>query len=717
MKIAMKPFHFFISLISLSLILTACDNDLDQPDNPDIIDNIEQYAPDVTILNNDIMDNVEIVNDSTIIFYSNLNLNNVLSIGNKFVYYENSSAKNFFAGIVKNIESAAPKYVVYTSVPSFSEIFEDLDITPLLNSEDFKVDFLENADDNAIFKGIVSNDVWNNIETVYHVQDSVSSDSVSKSRSSSQVPIDVTLSFQIKPNQAFDGNVFLRLQGTIYIHDGGCFEMNVNVIVGLQGSFSMASVSAKRRYIPLLEIKNGITLYTNKIVGIRLKPSLNFFYGGEIKLEAGFKYEVINANCNVKYFNGSFSNLSNDNLKDTYFRVQSLHTEGEFGLSLNGDLYAFVFSDKFLSCGVRLVGGLSISGEKNVGIQFPDIANFDFSVSFSPIFEVTPFFAIRKPDGLKRFEGGTFKANTEKFSVDLLPNIHDINYETKADKLNCEVKITNENSCFIKTKENGIALFKQGEKTPVEKKCFISSSPSDADNFEFTINWENTYEIAKFSESEKGEIAYGERILIGMCPDDDHPHAIDLGLPSGTKWACCNVGASSPEGYGNYYAWGETSTKSSYTYENSLTCDKTTSELKALGIINSSGNLTPTHDAASVNWGGSWRMPTKAEQEELIKNCTWTWTSRGGHSGCKVTGSSGKSIFLPTGGWYEVLPDFGSASVKYCGHSAAFWSATPDSRYYGSSYELYFSIDYYGEDRYLEDTMRCYGQSVRPVSD
>ena len=109
---------------------------------------------------------------------------------------------------------------------------------------------------------------------------------------------------------------------------------------------------------------------------------------------------------------------------------------------------------------------------------------------------------------------------------------------------------------------------------------------------------------------------------------------VDLGLPSGLKWATCNMGASGSSDYGDYFAWGKTSPKSTDVSDYH----------KVWGDI--SGN--PSLDAAAAKWGGGWRMPTKAEFQELQDNCTWTWTTHGGHHGYKVTGPNGNSIFLPS---------------------------------------------------------------------
>ena len=190
--------------------------------------------------------------------------------------------------------------------------------------------------------------------------------------------------------------------------------------------------------------------------------------------------------------------------------------------------------------------------------------------------------------------------------------------------------------------------------------------------------------------------------------NDGHEY-VDLGLPSGLKWATCNVGANNPEDYGNYYAWGETATKSEYTTYNSLTYELGISELQAQGIIDGNNNLTPQHDAARVNWGGDWRMPTKAEQQELINNCTWEWTTQNGVKGCKVTGTNGNSIFLPVAGYRS------GSSLHYDGEYGSYWSSTPyDYNYDRDACGLHFGDGY----EYVNWTLaRFSGLPVRPVSE
>ena len=181
--------------------------------------------------------------------------------------------------------------------------------------------------------------------------------------------------------------------------------------------------------------------------------------------------------------------------------------------------------------------------------------------------------------------------------------------------------------------------------------------------------------------------------------------AIDLGLS--VKWASCNVGANSPEEYGYYFAWGETTAKSSYTDANSVTYDLSTSALKSRGIIDAAGNLTSAYDAATANRGDKWRMPTENEMKELINQCTWEWTSVNGVNGQLVTGPNGNSIFLPVAGCRL------DTSLNGAGSYGFYWSASP----YGNYGYYACSLRFYSGDYFWYNGDRYHGQAVRPVSE
>jgi hypothetical protein len=188
---------------------------------------------------------------------------------------------------------------------------------------------------------------------------------------------------------------------------------------------------------------------------------------------------------------------------------------------------------------------------------------------------------------------------------------------------------------------------------------------------------------------------------------------VDLGLPSGLKWATCNVGATTPEEYGDYFAWGEVEPKTTYdwsTYKYGTNYDQLTkycsnSSYGKDGFVDNKTVLDPEDDAATANWGGAWRMPTKAEQDELRNNCTWIWTTQNGVNGYKVTGPNGNSIFLPAAGYLV------GGALNLAGSGGYYWSSSLYTDGPSGAYYVYFSsggVDWYYGNRY-------YGFSVRPV--
>lgn len=191
---------------------------------------------------------------------------------------------------------------------------------------------------------------------------------------------------------------------------------------------------------------------------------------------------------------------------------------------------------------------------------------------------------------------------------------------------------------------------------------------------------------------------------------------VDLGLPSGLKWATCNVGANSPEDYGDYFAWGEVEPKETYNWSTYKYCNGSSSTLTKYCYDSSYGKdgftdtktvLDPEDDAATVNWGGNWRMPTTEEQQELINNCTWNWTTQNGVNGYKVTGPNGNSIFLPAAGYmYEGTLNNAGSYGRYC-------SSSLDTGFPSYAYYVFFYSGYVDWDDYFG--YRYYGLSVRPV--
>ena len=231
-------------------------------------------------------------------------------------------------------------------------------------------------------------------------------------------------------------------------------------------------------------------------------------------------------------------------------------------------------------------------------------------------------------------------------------------------------------------------------------------------------------QIIQKLEDLKGSIGGG-----GTTPDGGETPStmeyVDLGLPSGLKWAKCNLGASKQSDYGDYYAWGETTPKTDYTWATYKWMQAGTSgwqyitkytfaDGKTGGIwYDSAGNfigdnktvLDAADDAATANLGSPWRMPTFDEIQELRDNCTWTWTTQDGVNGYQVDGPNGNAIFLPAAGGRE------DSGLKFAGSWGYYWSSLLHTNASNGARSLDFDSvrhDWDGYNRFL-------GCSIRPV--
>ncbi len=187
-----------------------------------------------------------------------------------------------------------------------------------------------------------------------------------------------------------------------------------------------------------------------------------------------------------------------------------------------------------------------------------------------------------------------------------------------------------------------------------------------------------------------------------QCPDNNHPHMIDLGLPSGTLWACCNVGASSPEDYGGYYAWGETEEKESYTWENYIHADGEYGTSHDIGT-----DIAGTeYDVAHVKWKGSWQMPSQAQVKELVENCTREWETQGAINGYTFTGPNGNTIFVPVAGFI-----FDSTNI-FDNNDGRYWTSSLGPSDCERAYYLFLNNENVSCDNYDNRQLGC---SVRPI--
>lgn len=187
----------------------------------------------------------------------------------------------------------------------------------------------------------------------------------------------------------------------------------------------------------------------------------------------------------------------------------------------------------------------------------------------------------------------------------------------------------------------------------------------------------------------------------------DNHEMVDLGLPSGLRWASCNICASRPEEYGEYFSWGEGFPKDDYSLVHYKWWNDRVSLADRLKYNKDDGltTLEADDDTATLQWGNGWRMPTKDEFRELLDFCKWSWTSRGGINGYTVVGPNGNSIFLPAAGFHM------DTRLIRPGEEGAYWSSTLGDTPSVLASQLGFKQD----GHYPIETYRDYGYSIRPV--
>ena len=242
---------------------------------------------------------------------------------------------------------------------------------------------------------------------------------------------------------------------------------------------------------------------------------------------------------------------------------------------------------------------------------------------------------------------------------------------------------------------------------------------SDDDDYNFNKSFDNTvlaigksgYLDIPTMTSRNGWQLVKDDDPLGICRNSKHPHVVDMG--DGLKWSCCNVGAKTPIEYGDYFAWGETTTKSTYDWSTYKYCKGSSTTMtkycnsSSYGTVDNKTQLELSDDAARANWGGTWRMPTIDELSKLNSNCTWSWTTVNNVNGYMVTAKNGNKLFLPAAGYRS------DSSLSNAGSYGDYWSSSLGTSYAKYARHLYF----YSSNRNADGSNRCGGRSVRPVTE
>ena len=471
----------------------------------------------VRILDNHFSKYVVKFSDNQIILDSSLPKNLMPNIDDILVFPLQIAYRPAYIGKVTSITHQDGKIFLDMEMPSMDEMFTEFSQDVKLNSSNVHVAVDPNSDGEDYDCKVVDNSVWEEMDS-YIVDDENDNVSTRGSIGTDGIEnVDFTIEIPIE-KKVFTGKVYIRIHGNIKMLSTSSADMLLHQEIGLKGDLNWADVPAQRKFIPILKGKK-LPIMGSLLAGLVLKPELDLFYEGEIKVQSGLNCEIVSNDftCKIRdYKVGSAS--TKEKKRKIYFRVKNIYTRGEIGLSTTGALFYLVGDERLMSFGANLEAGVGISGEKSVGIQFPQIVNFDFNVSVYPFVYISPWVQFSgktyKKDKLVQFKG-------DPYLVSLLPTFA-IN---QAQKINKKVSVDTDvnKQSFISSKDNGVALFKKDASTPVMKSSTNNgntrsigtrASYSQNYNLSFSVTDNGEYEIAPYIETADGEMVYGERVPV-----------------------------------------------------------------------------------------------------------------------------------------------------------------------------------------------------------
>lgn len=509
--------------------ITDADKDLsfDAPETGS--DDVLNYAEEVvTIVAQDTPGEVSVVDDSELTLSEEVVSSNGIAEGTVIVIQTGSSSKDLFIGkVVSTTDNGDGTVTVHTEMPSVEEVFQELEITPVMDRTNTLAEAIPDEGDNAVFTGLVDNSIWDELTVVHTEKRRMTK---AEGDDNEEAAIDLTLSFEMKPNEALSGSIYIRIKGAVTLREDKTFILNADISVGVRGEFHLSDEEpAVFTKVALLKLANPIMLYSNKIVTVTFDPSLNFFVEGSVALDADMQYEILSSKIVATYANGVFNAGAAEKERKSYFRVERFKLYGAYGFSIDSDFNAYILARDFLSAGAEIESGVKISLEGDVSytyVEFPGLFAFDVKMGFTPYVGVTPYFTAVG----NKFEGDTFEKEFSSWSLSLVPEFKQIDYVTSKtaveglEDLSVSVDVDPElTESFVETQEDGIALFELGEEEPVDMAPVVEDNNSRSapgpkvlsEEVNFKLDTEKKYEIARYSKTMDNTVVYDKKIPIG----------------------------------------------------------------------------------------------------------------------------------------------------------------------------------------------------------
>ena len=594
---------------------------------------VMKLAENAKVYDEDKTDYFRSVESGKIVIDPSMEGEDIPQVGEIIICPATEKTPNGYIGKVVSAETTASGIEVQTEVVPLNEAFEELHISTVIDMAPY-IESVEDGDGNELDFRMVPDSEWPQVEPQTRAQGNGS------------------LNFAVKVEEdAFEGEIYQNNSFTVDIDISWFkikkFDISIEKKSGVKGKWEMIGLETEDFKKTLGELKVNtapIPIPSTPIVIVPVLYTELFFESkAEVSLtsELGLLFE--HQLYNFSYNNGNPISSSTDLLTGpkAYFQFNSLEAKGEMALGLSGGVKMAFWNEALLALGTELTVKGTVGIEAEISME-DKLLQSNVKAYLTPSLTST-IYAESFLFEMSGYEDGKIKNDFASLEMDgleiyALPRFSKIEKDTEDRKITAAADV--DKLSLIWCGEKGFALFEKDGETALEHIAFDNPEPNlttNRDTVVFTLPSAEKEYIAKPYVLAFGKYYYGN--------GDDR--WVDLGLPSGILWAAYNVGASSPEEYGGYYAWGETEEKESYTYENYKFSSKNDDGFIGHCISGSE------YDVAHIKWGGGARMHTYTETWELIKNCTLTGGRYNGVIGKYVTGPNGNSIFFPYAGAKE----------------------------------------------------------------
>ena len=659
-----RPLFLLILLIVFACDMIKPDGNSDTNDTGDVTENYGDFKlnDDAIFMTEETTSLFSSVEDGKIIIPASVSQESIPSVGTIIVAPITTMTPLGLLVKVISLEKTASEYILSTEPALLTDAFEELRIESTLNATPY-IEHATDKDGNVILPEEVSSNIWE--EFAKSPEDTTFTIPTKAAGS-----IETTLSNKFPlNNDIFKGHIFANFILGISIDISKAklnnFEINITKQTGISGDLMVVGIEDELEW-EIADIKYKFKAFLIPNTPIVVKPSLyveeTLKAESKIEVKAAMRYYVENQLYQFS-FNGSQAKAKSERLKDdSYIKFKAISAETEIELSTTAGGKFAIYDDALLAFGLELTASETFKMANEISTNNKNLLVDNPEVEVTPALTASLYCESNLFELVPNAEQGRFSYDwnfgLSSYKLTTLPQFSGIQKNEAGGKLIITADV--DKKCFLECSDEGFAIFDNDEEEPITHLSFKAQTKAITSN-----------EVAfDLPSSEKSYVAIPYVVADNKYYYDKDGRWVDLGLPSGILWAKYNVGATSPEEYGDYYAWGEVTPKQKYSAANYLYYTKENGEYSGSFIGNDISGTE--YDAAHVNWGNGARMPNKSEAEELVKYCNWKHHTYNGVGGGLITGPNNNSIVLPFAGgfynnqlWQDPL------------NSALFWTSQP----------------------------------------